>query len=197
MTTYAPYFPGSATVSRVRRAVRCVPNEQAVWNHKWFEEYILDFILQNYNNNQSIAYGCLLSEATTDIIACTGGEIYMNGDYITVATPSNVTVVVDGWTVLYINAAGALISTVGAPLNNTNVQGANAPDDAVLIGFAKRTSVNFKIYPIQNFLDLKTKQQQIKAPVFVGTTQQVADGLAPYTINDALGTSASDTVIIM
>lgn len=197
MTLYSDYYPAGATASKVLRKVRAIPNEQYVWNHYWFEAYLEDFLFENYNKNQTIVHGCLLSESATDIIACTGGEVIIDGIKTTVATPSNVNVVVDGWTVLYIDAAGALISTVGSPLINTNIQGANAPDSAVLIGFAKRTATNFDVYPIQNFLDLRISQQLPNDPIFIGDASQVTAGTAKYTINTLPGTSVTDLLVFI
>jgi len=194
---YSDYFPTGSIPSKILGEVRCLAGEANVSNHKWFEIYLRDFLLENYNKNQSIAYGCLLSEFATDVVACTGGEVVINGVHTAVATPSNVTVTVDGWTVFYINTSGVLISTVGSPLINTNIQNENAPDSGVLLGFAKRTETNFVVYPIQNFLDLRISQQLLRGPIYIGDSAQVTAGIAQYTINTLPVTSVTDTLIFI
>jgi len=194
MTIYSDYYPAGATVSKTLRKLRPIPNEQYIWNHIWFETFLQDFLFENITENNSVVHGCVISVSGTNIVACTSGEVVVNGSRVTVGTPSNVNITADGWWVFYIDSLGDLYSIA---LENTTVQGANAPDNAVLIGFAKRTSINFNVYSFYNKIDLLVSQQLIANPIFIGDAAQVANGLAKYTINTLPTTVLGDTLVFV
>ena len=147
MTLHSDYFIAGSTISKFLKVVRHLPNQQYVWNHRWFEDYVKDFWRENVSKNQTVISGCVLSESATDTVSCTAGEVVIDGTDVTVQKPNDVVIAVNGWTVFYIDNTGTLQNF---SLTSETVQGANAPDSVVLVGFARRQTPAFSVYSIRN-----------------------------------------------
>jgi hypothetical protein len=126
---------------------RHLPNLLDFWNHKWFQEYMDDFLDKNVLENNGIVSGCVISDGGGNSIDCTSGEAYINGVPITVATPANFPTTGDGFYVAHVNSSGTVVYT---KYTDITIQNAVTPDNSALIGFAIVGQAAFTLFSYYN-----------------------------------------------
>ncbi len=176
MTTYSDYNPAGTTSTTFRAIRRHIPLLPDYFNHQWFEDYMADFLQKNFAENNGIISGCVISAGAADEINTSGGEAYINGVKTTVPAPGTYTAVAgDGWYIVYITSAGAVIF---GHLENSTVQGASTPNDTVLIGYAVRGNGNFFIYSFFNDVSdfVAVKEDATGFDQVINTSAQVTAG---------------------
>ncbi len=195
MTIYSPYNPPGTTRTSKKGISRHAPLLPDHFNHRWFDAYIEDFLDKNVLENNGVVSGCVISQHLgDDSIDVTGGEVYINDAKIPVAAPSTYVCATDGWYVVYVNDSGTII--YGA-IDNTNCQGANTPDDAVILGYAIRGGGAFYIVSffneISDFVDAIDKIKHVQPVITVGpsltdsrATNIESDFVAALTEGDRL-----------
>jgi hypothetical protein len=169
MTTYSDINPAGTTRTSKRGIARHSPLLPNYFNHQWVEDYITDFLQKNIMENNGVISGCVISKNGADKISTTSGEIYVNGNKVTVSTPGDYTITADGWYVTYVTSAGLVIHGY---LENSTAQGPVTPDDAVIIGYSAFGNSVFNLYSFFNsvseFSDVEDKTLHIQPDVTVG-----------------------------
>lgn len=177
MTDYSDYNPAGTTSTTFRAIRRHIPLLPNYFNHQWFEDYMTDFLQKNFAENNGIISGCVISAGAADEINTSGGEALINGVRTAVPAPGTYTAVDgDGWYIVYITSAGAVVF---GHLENSTVQGASTPNDTVLIGYAVRGGGNFFIYSFRNIA------KDVPEALNWGTSAQVTAGAAEFYTNAA------------
>lgn len=167
-TEYAPYNPAGATRTGKFGIIRPIPLEPDWHNHLWFERYQMDFVNKNTAENNGMISGGMISGDGIDTITPTGGTAFIAGVKIPVSTPGTHTVTVDGWTIVYITSGGAFVY---GELDNTNVQGAIAPSDAVVVGYAVKGDGVFNVFSFANEIinsDIEGATDHVQTDITVG-----------------------------
>ncbi len=178
MTTYSDINPAGTVRTSFRAKAKHIPLLPDHFNHLWLDDYITDFLQKNFAENNGIISGCVISVGAADEINTSGGEAYINGVRTAVPAPGTYTAISgDGWYSVHVNSAGAVI--VGY-LQNSTVQSASAPNDAVLIGYAARGNGNFFVYSFRNIA------KDVPAALNWGTSAQTSSGAADF-YTDATG----------
>jgi len=145
---YAPYNPAGATRTSKTGRIRLIPLEPDHFNHLWFQDYLDDFLDKNIIEDDGVISGLVISQDGSNLsINCTGGEVYIGGNKVPVATPSTFETTADGWYVAYVTSAGAVIYGY---LENSTTQGAVTPPDSVIIGYVSRGDSAFIVKSFYN-----------------------------------------------
>lgn len=178
MTDYSDENPVGTVRTSFRAISKHIPLLPDHFNHLWMDAFVTDFLQKNFAENNGIISGCVISPGAADEISISGGEAYINGVRTAVPAPGTYTAVSgDGWYSVHVNSAGAVITGY---LQNSTVQSANAPNDAVLIGYAVRGSGNFFVYSFRNIA------KDVPAALNWGTSAQATSGAADF-YTDATG----------
>lgn len=176
--SYSDYLPAGTTRTSFRARARHVPYLPDYFNHQWFEDYIDDFLTKNIAENNGVISGCVISQdGGNDAINMTAGVIFVNGNSVAVSAPSTYECLNDGWYVIYITSAGSVLQGY---VQNSTVQGAVTPNDAVIVGYALRGEGSFFIKSFFNdasrIAEAIEKSQTQGADHLIGTNAQVLSG---------------------
>ncbi len=176
MVDYSDYNPAGTTRTTKRGIARLIPLLPNYFNHQWFEDYVTDFLQTNILENNGVISGCVITQdGGNDAINTSGGEVYVNGNRVSVSASGPFSLTADGWYVSYVTSAGAIIHGY---LENSTVQGAVTPADSVIIGY---TLLGNSVLYINSFFNdvsdfeslsiLATRLDQV-----IGTNAQVVAG---------------------
>lgn len=147
MTEYSDYNPAGTTRTTKRGIARHIPLLPNYFNHQWIEDYLTDFIDRNYMENNGVISGCVISDGGSNDINTSAGEIYVDGNKVTVSAPGTFETTGDGWYISYITSAGSVIH---AHIVNSTAQGAVTPSDAVIIGYSVLGNSIFQVFSFSN-----------------------------------------------
>jgi len=163
MTTFSDYNPAGTSRTTKKGIARHVPLLPDHFNHKWFEAYVEDFLSKNELEKDGVNSGCVISQdGGDDSINMTAGEVYINGVKHAVADPGTFPCPDDGWYAVYIDNTETVFYGF---LNNETVQGAQTPDDSVIVGFAVRGN---GVFYITSFFNESNEEQHIRPTVIAG-----------------------------
>ncbi len=176
MVDYSAYNPAGTTRTTKRGIARHIPLLPNYFNHQWFEDYITDFLSTNLLENNGVISGCVITQdGGNDAINTSGGEVYVNGNRVSVSASGPFSLTADGWYVTYVTSAGAIIQGY---LENSTVQGAVTPADSVIIGY---TLLGNSVLYINSFFNDVSDIESlsilaIKLDQVIGTNAQVVAG---------------------